>query len=168
METYKSLFSITDSTFSDNTVQRLCGVIYAVHGFFSARSSIFTNNSVTYDGGVIDARTSSFNISNSTFTNNSATDCGGVMVTDDSKFNNIIIDGTFTSNSAVILCINQVLLNFDSYCSTFYTNKTDYGGIMVAYRCPTHIANGTFNHNLGSLYVFNSNLTIIYQWQHKI
>ena len=134
METYESIFIITDSTFSGNTAEGCCGAIYGSNGSFIIRTSAFTTNRAPY-GGVIYTVNSSFNITNNTFTSNSAIIGGGV-----------------------IWCSNQMLLNIDS--SSFYTNKADiYGGIMFIIGCSTHITNSTFDHNLGSLYIFNSNLT---------
>ena len=161
MMTLESSVNITDSTFSDNTAEICCGVIGAVDGSFSVSSSSFTNNSATY-GGVMATSGGSFNITSSTFTNNSANLLGGVIYTYDGSFN--ITSSTFTNNSAitsggVIACLNQLLLNIDN--SSFYTNKADgYGGIMLTIGCLTHIADSAFDHNLGSLYIFNSNLTI--------
>ena len=188
METYESSFTITYSTFSDNTAEGCCGVIYAVNGSFSIRSSTFTNNSATDGGvmatsdgsftitsstftnnsatagGVMDTSNGSFTITSSTFTNNSATG-GGVMITSDRSFN--ITSSTFTNNSATILGGVIYCLSFPDreslniYSSSFYTNKADgYGGIMLTIGCTTHIVDSAFDHNLGSLYIFNSNLTI--------
>ena len=76
-----------------------------------------------------------FNIISSTFTKNSvAHGGGGVAYADASSFN--IVD------------------------SVFYANKASrFGGIIFTTECSIRITNGSFGHNLGSLYVFNSNLT---------
>ena len=74
----ESLFRITDSTFSDNMVEKLCGVIYAVNGSFTFRSSSFANNSTTF-GSVMVTADSSFNITSSIFTKNSAGNDSGVV-----------------------------------------------------------------------------------------
>ena len=73
-----------------------------------------------------------------------------------------IISSTFTNNSAA--CIGGIayatnsLFNIDN--SSFYANKANkYGGIVFTIECSTHINDGTFDHNLGSFYMFNSNLT---------
>ena len=82
------------------------------------------------------------NITNSTFTNNSATILGGVIY-------------------CIDLLPDRELESLNIYSSSFYTNKTDgYGGIMFTIGCRTYIADSVFDHNLGSLYIFNSNLTI--------
>ena len=50
---YESLFDIRDSTFSDNTADRNCGVICSTYSLFSINSSTFTNNSAADSGGVM-------------------------------------------------------------------------------------------------------------------
>ena len=52
MLTYDSIFSITDSTFSNNTyVAKWYGVvIHAINGSFTITVSTFTNNSAGYGG----------------------------------------------------------------------------------------------------------------------
>ena len=165
MVTSDGSFTITSSTFTNNSATYGGGVMRTFDGSFNITSSTFTNNSATDGGGVMRTFDGSFNITSSTFTNNSATD-GGVMSTSDGSFN--ITNSTFTNNSAtseggVIYCLaslpDREPLNI--YSSSFYTNKADdYGGIMFTIGCTTHIADSAFDHNLGSLYIFNSNLTI--------
>ena len=162
MATSDGSFNITSSTFTNNSATYDGGVMDTSSGsFITITSSMFTNNSAT-TGGVMITLRGSFNITSSTFTNNSATYSGGVMYTFDGSFT--ITSSTFTNNSAitsggVIACLEQLLLNIEN--SSFYTNKADgYGGIMLTIGCPTHIADSTFDHNLGSLYIFNINLTI--------
>ena len=165
MYTSGGSFTITFSTFTNNNATD-GGVMGTSDGSFTITSSTFTNNSATYKyGGVMYTSGGSFTITSSTFTNNSATD-GGVMVTVFTY--SLIINSTFTNNSAtseggVIYCFallpDRGSLNI--YNSSFYTNKADgYGGIMLTIGCTTHIADSAFDHNLGSLYIFNSNLTI--------
>ena len=170
MRTSNGSFTITSSTFTNNSATTSYfggGVMATSDGSFTITSSTFTNNSATY-GGVMDTSHGSFTITSSTFTNNSATNGGGgVMRTFYGSFN-IITNSTFTNNNAtyfggVIHCYaslpDQESLNI--YSSSFYTNKADgYGGIMFTVGCTTHIADSAFDHNLGSLYIFDSNLTI--------
>ena len=177
MHTSDGSFNITSSTFTNNSATDDGGVMVTSDGSFNITSSTFTNNSAftnnstftnnsaTSFGGVMVTSDGSFTITSSTFTNNSAT-YGGVMLTSDGSFT--ITSSTFTNNSAtseggVIYCFasspDRESLNI--YSSSFYTNKADgYGGIMFTIGCSTHIADSAFDHNLGSLYIFNSNLTI--------
>ena len=157
--------NITSSTFTNNNATYGGGVMVTSDGSFTITSSTFTNNNAT-SGGVMLTSDGSFNITSSTFTNNSATD-GGVMYTY-STYLLIITNSTFTNNSAtseggVIYCYASLpdRESLNIYNSSFYTNKADgYGGIMFTIGCTTHIADSAFDHNLGSLYFFNSNLTI--------
>ena len=168
MLTFYGSFTITFSTFTNNSATVGGGVMGTLDGSFTITSSTFTNNSATSSGGVMATSNGSFTITSSTFTNNSATN-GGVMDTYSTYLLIIIINSTFTNNSAtseggVISCYAQLRPDRESlniYNSSFYTNKADgYGGIMFTIGCTTHIADSAFDHNLGSLYIFNSNLTI--------
>ena len=161
MMTYDSSFNITSSTFTNNSAATSGGVMEMSDSSFNITSSIFPNNSAGSNGGVMITFNSLFNITSSTFTNNSAARLGGVMFTSDSSFN--ITSITFTSNSAsdrggVAYIVKAS--SFNIIGSSFYANKANsYGGIIFTIESSTHIANGTFNYNTGSLYIFNSNLT---------
>ena len=51
--------------------------------------------------------------------------------------------------------------SFNITDSRFSINKANnYGGIMFTIECSTNITESTFAHNLGSLYIFNGNLTL--------
>ena len=78
---------------------------------------------------------SSFIIKSSTFTYNIAADNGGVI-------------------AATASTVNIV-------SSDFYANKAkSVGGMMITMsKCSTHITDCTFDHNSGSLFVFDSNIT---------
>ena len=159
MEIYESSISIGNSIFSDNSAKECCGVIYTPNGSFIIKNSTFTNNSAAY-GGVMLTSDSSFIITSSTFTNNSAV-LGGVMEIDNSPFN--ITSCTFINNSAADsggVAYYIETSSFNIINSSFYANKANsYGGIIYTTESSTHIANGTFDYNSGSLYIFNSNLT---------
>ena len=167
MLTFDGSFNITSSTFTNNSATQYGGgVMRTSGGSFTITSSTFTNNSAT-EGGVMHTFGGSFTITSSTFTNNSAT-YGGVMHTY-STYLLIINYCTFTNNSAtseggVIYYLAPLRPDRESlniYSSSFYINKADgSGGIMFTIGCTTHIADSAFDHNLGSLYIFNSNLTI--------
>ena len=103
---------------------------------------------------------SSFNITSSSFTNNSVGCFGGVIATFDSSCN--ITSSTITNSSAS--CVGGVSFVFSSLYnivgSRSYSNKAEMiGGIMLIIDSSTHITNGTFDFNSGSLNIFNSNLT---------
>ena len=158
--TSDSSFNITSSTFTTNSAVG-GGVMDTSDSSFNITSSTFTNNSAADDGGVMVTSDSSFNITSSTFTNNTAAYTGGIMFTFDSSFN--ITSSTFTNNSAAAGGVTYAIATITSIIigSNFYANKANsYGGIMFTVECSIHIADGTFDHNSGSLYVFNSNIIL--------
>ena len=162
MVTFNSSFNIISSTFTNNSCNAelgAVGVMLTINSLFNIISSTFTNN-IAGDGGVMGTQDSSFNITSSTFTNNSVAFYGGVMITISSSSINIT-NTNFTYNSAthggVIWAINSL---FNVVGSNFFANKANSsGGIMVTTDCSVHITDGIFDHNLGSLYIFNSNLS---------
>lgn len=163
--TSHSSFNITNSTFASNTASADGGVVKTFFGesFINIISCTFTNNSADIGGGVVGTLYSetSFNIIDSTFAHNSATRGGVMGIDDESSFR--ITRSLFTGNTAanyggVIHCTQG---SFDIRNSSFRINKAKiYGGIMFNKECSTHIANSMFQHNLGSLYTFNSKLSL--------
>lgn len=179
-------FEITNSTFTDNAAEA-GGVLQTVDEFsFIITGSIFTSNSAAHGGVIVTSEKSSFSITNSTFTNNRAHLFGGVIDTMSRNVNitnstfirnraseggifNIpsgaslnIISSTFFENRAsdlggVFWCKGGSF-NVDNSIFTF--NVAEYlGGIMYTIECSVVFINSTFEHNLGSLYTFNSNLS---------
>ena len=166
-----SSFNISHSTFTSNSAARGGVVCYSQEN----RVDIIINNdkgTVAVDrGGIMNVLGSLFNNS---FTNNSA-DIGGVMyaISDPSLYVytsyintniNNAIDIDFTNISTAIhgeLKDQLLHFTFSFVSSTFSSNTADhYGGIMVAIACSVHITDTTFDYNLGSLYIFNGNLTL--------
>ena len=186
MMTYRDTFSISDSTFASSTANR-GGVLLVLDSFFNLSSCTFMDNSATLYGGVMFTYRSRFNITGSTFTNNLVFSDGGVMYSSHTQFtitnssflkNNAtgggvififndssgaITNTLFTKNSAVhgasaVIFASASLLNITN--SSFCANKADsYGGIMSTVESTTYITDGMFDNNLGSLYVFSSNIT---------
>ena len=161
-----SQLSITNCTFSNNSAAIMGGVMLISGSSLNIIGSSFTNNSCIASaeglgGGVMVTFSSSLNIFSSTFTNNSAHLEGGVMkILNGSSIN--INNTNFTSNSAAnaggVICASHS--SFNIVGSNFFDNKANRtGGIMVTIECSVHITDGIFDHNLGSLYIFNSNLT---------
>ena len=180
---------ITDCTFVNNYADLDGGIIYAVEAAsHHIVSTNFTTNAVGYGGGVIAAfNFASFNIASSTFSNNSAEEYGGVMYTfgapsfqlrdcsfvgnyalvrggaifnvEESSFH--IISSNFIVNCAggnggAIYCEGKSLILENSLFEFNYANT----GLVFASECPTYILNSTFIDNYGSLYPFNTNLTL--------
>ena len=169
MRTHLSTFNIVSSNFTNNSVAKnggvsttLCGgVMYTNRSMFNITGSTFTNNLAFFYGGVTYSSRTRFIITNSSFLKNNATGGGVILV-----FNrgSVTITNTmFTKNSAVrgasaVIFASISFLNIIN--SSFCANKADsYGGIMSIVESITYIADGIFDNNLGSLYVFSSNIT---------
>ena len=158
-----SSFNIINSTFSNNNAAIFGGIIFTESDdSFNIISSIFASNSAAAGGVVCIFRwESSFNIISSTFSNNSGVpfDGGVMLIVGSSSIN--ITNSNFTYNSATntggVIWASQSSFNIDR--SNFLANKADNsGGIMFMTECSMHITDCKFNHNSGSLYIFNSNL----------
>ena len=157
-----SSFSISNSSFLENSATN-GGVLSGGSVAIDIINRTFANNLAHSNGGVVYSSASPFSISNSSFLENSATDVGGVLyifrggsvdITNSSFNNNSAVHGA----SGVIFSAGHSFLNI-TYCS-FYANKAkSYGGIMSTVNSSSHIADCMFNNNLGSLYIFSSNLT---------
>ena len=150
--------SVIDSTFTSNSATR--GGVVAISGarYFTNLTTI----SACDNGGIKSPSHSYVTVSRCTFDSNRA-NSGGVMESyADGIFftNNIFVKNTATSIGGVIssFCSRA----FDIFNSTFslnvVTNKKGQGMIFIS-QSSLHIANTTFDHNVGSIYVFHSNLT---------
>ena len=184
-----SSFNIKNSTFTNNRADDIGGVIFAYgNASFDIDNSTFTDNRAETWGGVMTAaNNSSFNVSKSTFSNNSAGQGGVMATTDDSLFD--ISKCIFFNNSAILAgvvflrgghpsfnVINSMFFNNNAqrgaaiYCSKGKLNLDNSKfslnavfnqgeGLIFISKCSTHINNGTFYQNRGSLYTLISNLT---------
>ena len=147
---HESFFSITDSTFSDNTAKGCCGVIEAVNGFFNVRSSRFTNNSAGI-GGVMVIYESLFDIKNSSFNDNTAGWCGVICAFNGSQFS--IRSSSFANNSAIDRFGHGGVIHtsdtsyFNVTSSTFTNNSANGGGVMYTLDSSFNITSSTFANN---------------------
>ena len=136
MMTYNASVSISGTTFTHNSAggiksQGSNGVIWAYESLFNITDSSFSDNRVEDESGVIFAYRGSLSIRSSSFTNSK----GGVIGT--LGYSSVdIASSTFTNNSATL-----------------------DGRLMFIAGSSIYISNCTFDHNLGSLYSSNSNLT---------
>ena len=164
----RSLISISQSTFSENSANEYGGVImsYSVHLLFITSCS-FTYNNAEDGGGVIFALdNSSFKIDNSNFANNNATDFGGVIyATGESSFN--ITNSSFLNNLAVndggvFYTIRQPSITIIS--SIFTNNNATNGGVFDTTKQSSFtVINSTFCYNYASyaggvMYTFKNSL----------
>ena len=150
MDTFSSIFSITDSIFSDNRAKQnlMCGVrtIAAENCSFNISSSTFTNNSAICCD-VMFTSNSLFNITNSAFTNNrlsvnvvdgdniktkSSHSCGGILTILNSLLS--ITSSAFINNIATT-AIGGVAFMYDSslnVASSIFVNNVAYVGGVIA------------------------------------
>ena len=160
-----SSFTISTSTFANNTAE-YGGVMFTFgNSSFTISTSTFANNTAGFGGVMITYRDSSFTISTSTFSNNTAR-YGGVMATSGvmatflsfTISTSVFVNNKATTSGGVFWCSDGTL-NVDN--STFSLNavSSQGRGVIFILQCSTHITNSTFDHNNGSLYSFNSNLT---------
>ena len=158
----KSSFTIASCSFTNN--RAVFGVVNALYSSFTIINSVYAHNHADI-GGVISAFNASFNISTSLFSNNRAK-VGGVAGTLESSFR--IIHSNFINNRAdfdggVMYIVSEGAMLKDYMItianSTFSKNKSNYGGIMYITGTTIDIINSKFYQNVGSFYVFSSNVT---------
>ena len=187
METYSdSSFIINNSSFTSNSAEHGGVMVTYSDSSFTIRNSTFISNSADYGGVMETYRYSTFKISKSTFNNNRAEKGGVLRMYNYSSFT--ISNSTFLFNDAakggVMRTHNDSLLTISNskfidnsatskrivHCSDgslnienshFNSNAVDnYGGeVIFITQCSTHIVQSTFDHIVGSIYTFNSNLT---------
>ena len=154
----ESVFNITGSAFTENTG----GVIHAENkSSFIIIESNFTRNSASNGGVIVSRGELTFHIINCNFYDNTAT-YGGVLDAAGLPGSFYITESEFSGNRAetggVVACVNATFTIDNSRLT--YNEATGYGGVMSTINCSIHIGNSSLEQNLGSLYVFNSNLTI--------
>ena len=153
-------FIITGSTFRSNSASRGGVIVISEKSSFSITNSTFTNNRAYLFGGVIDTLSRNVNITSSTFAGNRAVEGGIFNIPSGASLN--IASSTFNENHAsalggVFWCKGG---SFNVDNSTFTFNAAEnLGGIMYTIECNVVFINSVFDHNLGSLYAFNSNLS---------
>ena len=159
--THKCSLMIRSSTFTRNVAYKYYGgVIAAFNSTYIISNSNFTSNCAEYGGAIAATGKSSLNISNSNFTSNNAS-YGGVIATVEDYI--LISKSIFKKNNAAIFggvmySAKGTLTLENSY---FCSNAVNHcgGGLILMIQCSTYIANSTFDHNAGSIYTYNGNLT---------
>lgn len=163
MDISLSKLIVTYSIFVNNQVFSNGGVITMIKSLFQVYRSLFVNNTAAYAGGVLHSTYSSFNIIDCYFRANYAQYSGGVV---DAKTSTFIITKTFFFNNGGVfggvMCLDSLLHHTFTIISDciFLFNVADAGGIMEIIGSTVIIKNCKFNHNIGSLYAFNSNITL--------
>ena len=147
-------FSITSSTFSYNSVQPggFGGVIIIGQNLLESNmsvtnpetsliilNSLFKDNSAGFGGVIFATNFNHISVISSTFTNNSATNLSSVIVFVAGSlniYNSVFINNHFADDALAV--IEVILLQY----------------------CSAHISNITLSQNSGSLYIFNSGVSL--------
>ena len=165
MVTYNDTFTISSTTFNNNSAEAYrfgAGGVMITSGdsSFTISNSTFSNNTADGSGVMATSGDSSLNISNSTFSNNTAR-YGGVLYTFGGSSVNIstsvFVNNKATTYGGVFWCSDGTL-NVDNSNFSLNAVSSQGEGLIFIRQCSTHITNGTFDQNNGSLYTFNSNL----------
>ena len=136
--------SISDSNFSDNSIENDGGAIYN-DGKLSISDSSFSDNLADSQGGAIYNANGTISISSSTFSDNSAGDGGTIFNWGDLS----ISDSTFSDNSANNW-LGGALTNRGDLSisgSNFSDNLAEYYGGAIYNWNELSITNSTFSHN---------------------
>ena len=157
MVTYNDKFTISSTTFNNNSADFLGGVMVTLGGSsFIISTSTFSDNTAGYGGVMYTWMDCSFTISTSTFANNTAGQSGGVMETSgDTYFT--ISNSTFTKNRAGLyggVMSTWMDTSFTISTSTFANNTAGQSGGVMETSGDTYftISNSTFTNNRAGWY----------------
>lgn len=155
--------TITNTLFTNNTVNYWGGAIYAASQALSLTNVTFTRNNASYGGAVYTTkRCTTINVVNSNFTENRASGLGGAIYIPSNETNKIIVNNTgFYRNTATleggaILLMRGELTVIDS---EFIDNQASFnllggrvsgGAIFIDKYSSLTINNGTFINNTAS------------------
>ena len=157
---YNSSLYLTYNIMNHNNATRGGGIYIFLQSIINITSSNFTSNSAVEAAGVLSTDESSITITNSSFTNNTSDDFGGVMHLSRKSWLNITWS-MFIDNKAKLGGAPQWIQGFCYVSDSIFRINAGYyyGGVMITSDTTLHISNSAFKHNMGSLYMLNSNLT---------
>ena len=162
---YNSAITIKGSEFHSNSATDRGGVLISDRSTITIEVSEFHSNSATNRGGVLDSYKSVITIEANEFrSNNVARDIGGVFYSFTSTIT--IGDSNFINNSsprgAVIFAMRDTKIHYHSYLLIDSNSADDYAVIYLADSelRGYNLGNFTFSNNIGSLVVFNSNMSL--------
>lgn len=150
--------------FSNNVAYNRGGALYFAGSNITLETSQFRSNVALNWGGAIDSRDSYIIIKMSTFDNNTSQNLGGAL----DFYNDTVtlIDDTFTNNNAPTGSVVYASYNSSIYqCNSllvFNNSAESYGTVYLidSHFNQHHSGNATLSYNVGSLMLFNSNITI--------
>ena len=153
-------FEIINSTFTGNQASTSGGAVYVIWAQVVIEQCKFSNNSAVQWGGVLRALYNAVIVNNSEFYNNSAVNGGALDVWRNAT---LMVDSTTFSNNkaetgAAFWANDNSLLKL--FNISVQANNATYGGVIYLFGSSALLSNSIFMDNIGSLYLFNSNVTI--------
>ena len=137
------------------------GAVYAIWAQVVINQCKFSNNSAVQWGGVLRALYNAVIVNNSEFYNNNAVN--GVAL-------DVWRNATLTVDSTILLSSNKAETGaafwandkslFKLFNISVQANNATYGGVVYLFGSSAFLSNSIFTGNIGSLYLFNSNVTI--------
>ncbi len=151
---------IINSTFSKSAAGISGGAVYIIWSRARINHCIFSNNVATKWGGALRTMFNTAFVINSAFVNNSAT-TGGAL----DAWRNVtltVTNSTFSDNKAetgaALWANDNSFLNI-SFIKVYRNNAT-YGGVIYIFSSSAILCNSSYSYNNGSLFLFDSNITI--------
>ena len=140
-----TVVNVTDSTFSNNTVEYDGGAIFTnSSGAFAIKNTTFSANKATHNGGAIFARgTGVVTVTNCSFVSNTAASAGAICLDRGAIVN--VVGGTFDSNSATSSDGGAIVVSDTSENDT----KEDTSDVGLA-ATTLNISGATFTENTAS------------------
>ena len=154
------ILEIINSSFTRNQATTTGGAVYVLWAQVFIKHCKFTNNSAVQWGGVLRALFNTVNVNNSEFYNNSAVSGAALDAWRNATLN---VDSTiFVNNKAETGA--AFWANANSYLRlsniTVAANNAKFGGVIYLFSSSALLCNSSITYNNGSLYLFNSNVTI--------
>ena len=120
--------------------------------------SLFSNNSAVHYGGAMHALFNTMSVTASDFYNNSAVNGGALDLW---KNVTLTINSTILSyNKAETGAVLLANANSSMTASNIHANHAKSRGVLYIFSSSAHLHNFNFSFNNGSLYLFNSNITV--------
>jgi hypothetical protein len=151
---------IINSTFSKSEAGTSGGAVYIIWARTLIKRSNFSNNIAAIWGGALYTLYNTAFVINSDFVNNSAITGGALDAWRNVTL--IVTNSTFSDNKAetgAALWVN----NNSSLKLSFievYRNNASFGGVIYIFSSSAVLCNSSYSYNHGSLYLFDSNITI--------
>ena len=151
---------IINSTFTKNEAGTSGGAVYIIWAQAHINHCNFSNNVAVKWGGALRSLFNKATVANSHFINNSATTGGGL-----DAWRNVTLTvekSTFSDNKAetgaALWANDNSSLNISLV--KVYRNNATFGGVIYIFSSSAVLSDSNYSYNNGSLYLFDSNITI--------